>query len=334
MATVTEGEEYKLLKQKSPLMKAAGVFFWVWLALVTCPAVWFIVSHADDIREFAVVAAVGKTNQIVREQYTAFTDRALKEIKVEKYLSKINVPELDIRIPEVNVKIPEVKLDKQMEQVNKAAEKTKKVSSALSKLGVKQAGKVEDTTQALQKQVDKVNQQLQNAEKQIDKINQQIQGAGKQIDKVNQMIHTNIDQVKNTLDKEIQTGLKKEIDSLADSQIRKQMALSEKTYKDLNAEKYGFMTDAERRVTKTIYTELAKNKNGIFKNLIAGMEKYYKWVMVAVLLLVVIVTMIPPVLFKKIAKKLSATFTQCPHCGKIFISKANAANILKLIKWW
>lgn len=313
MATAIQGEEYKILKQKSPLMKAAGIFFWIWLVAVTCPAVYFIVSHANELREFAVVTTVGKTNQILTEQYSSFANRVLKEIKIEKYTSKI-------KIPEINVKIPEIKLDKPLKQVNKATAKTKKVTSALSKLGVKQAQKVEDTTDQLQKQVDKINQQIQTAEKQIDKISQQLQ--------------TNIDQVKTTLSKEVQDGLKKEINSLAETQIRKQLALSEKSYKNLENHKYGIISEKERSITKTIYTELAKNKNGIFKDLIAGMEKYHKWIMAAVLLLVVVITMLPPVLFKKLAKKLSTTFTQCPHCGKIFVSKANAINILKIIKWW
>ncbi|MBO4520975.1 MAG: hypothetical protein J5787_07185 [Alphaproteobacteria bacterium] len=290
MTTATQGEEYKVLKQKQPLMKAAGLFFWIWLALVTCPSVWFVLSHAGDIREFAVVTAVGRTNRILTEQYSAFTDRVLKEVKIEKYTSKI--------------KIPEVKLDKQLEQVNKAAEKTKKVTSALSKLGVKEAAKVENSTELLQKQVDKANQQIK----------------------------TNIEQIKNTLDKEVQAGLKKEIDSLAGTQIKKQLALSDASYNNLTEEKYGIVSQKEREITKTIYTELAKNKNGIFKDLIAGMEKYYKWIMAALVLLIIVITMIPPILFKKIAKKLSATFTQCPHCGKIFVSKENAFNILKMLK--
>ncbi|MBR1777225.1 MAG: hypothetical protein IJ752_01390 [Alphaproteobacteria bacterium] len=291
MATVTEGEEYKVLKQKSPLVKAANIFSLIWIVAVTCPALYFVISHADAIREFAVVAAVGKTNQILTEQYNDFTDRVLKEVKIEKYTSKIN--------------IPEIKLDK-IDKINEAAEQTKKVTSALSKLGIKQAAKVEDTTELLQKQVDKANQQIKTA----------------------------VDQVKKTLDKEIQSGLKKEIDSLAGTQIKKQLALSDASYKNLETGKYGFMTEAENQITKAIYTELAKNKNGIFKDLIAGMEKYYKWIMAGILLLVLMVTLIPPLLVKKIAKKLSATFTQCPHCGKIFVSKANAANILKIIKWW
>ena len=289
MATAIEGEEYKILKQKAPLMKAAGIFFWVWFITITCPATWYIYAHANEIREFAVVAAVGKTNRILNEQYSAFADRVLKEVKIDKYMSKI--------------KIPEIKLDK-LEQVNKTAEKTKKVTSTLSKLGVKQAATVENSTELLQKQVDKINTELK----------------------------TTLDQTKQSLNNEIQTGLKKEIDSLAQKQIKKQLALSENAYKNLETEKYGIVSQTERQITTAIYNELAKNKNGIFKDLIAGMEKYYTWILAGVLLLTVIVTMIPPILFKKIAKKLSATFSQCPHCGKIFISKANAFNILKMLK--
>ena len=289
MTTEKESEEYKILKQKQPLMKAAGLFFWIWIAAVTCPAVYLILSHATDIREFAVVSAVGKANGFLNEQYSAFADRVLKEVKIDKYTDKI--------------KIPEIKLDK-LEKVNEVAEKTKKASSLLSKLGVKKADKIEDTTELLQKQVDKANQQIRE----------------------------NIDKVKTTLNKEVGDGLKKEIDSLAATQIRKQLALSDASHKALEKGKYGIVSQEERQITKTIYTELAGNKNGVFKDLIAGMEKYYKWIMAAVLLLVIVITMIPPVLVKKIAKKLSGTFTECPYCGKVFISKANALNIFKLLK--
>ena len=64
MTTATQGEEYKILKQSSPLVKAANIFSLIWVLAVTCPAVYFTFSHADEIRQFAVVAAVGKTNQI------------------------------------------------------------------------------------------------------------------------------------------------------------------------------------------------------------------------------------------------------------------------------
>lgn len=289
MTTSTENENQKLLKQKSPLVKAASIFFWIWIAVVTCPCVYFVLSHADAIREFAVVAAVGKTNQILTEQYATFTSKVLNEVKIEKYTSKI--------------KVPEIKLDK-LEKANKVAEKTKKISSTLSKIGIKQADKIEDSTAKIQEQINSANRQIQ----------------------------TTIDQVKKTLNEEIQTGLKKEIGSLAETQIQKQLALTDQSYKNLETGKYGLTSAAKREVTEKIYAELSKNKNGVFKDVISAMEKYYKWIMGGLILLIIVVTMIPPVLFKKIAKKLSSTFTQCPYCGKIYVTKANAFNILKILK--
>lgn len=289
MTTSTENENQKLLKQKSPLVKAASIFFWIWIAVVTGPCVYFVLSHADAIREFAVVAAVGKTNQILTEQYATFTSKVLNEVKIEKYTSKI--------------KVPEIKLDK-LEKANKVAEKTKKISSTLSKIGIKQADKIEDSTAKIQEQINSANRQIQ----------------------------TTIDQVKKTLNEEIQTGLKKEIGSLAETQIQKQLALTDQSYKNLETGKYGLTSAAKREVTEKIYAELSKNKNGVFKDVISAMEKYYKWIMGSLILLIIVVTMIPPVLFKKIAKKLSSTFTQCPYCGKIYVTKANAFNILKILK--
>ena len=289
MTTVTEGDEYKLLKQTAPLIKAANIFFVIWFVAVTCPAVYFLVSHGDEIREFAVVSAVGKVNRILNEQYSGFSDRVLNEVKIDKYVSKIDVPE--------------IKLDK-LEHVDEIAGKAKKASSVLSKLGVKNAGKIEDATVSLQKQVDKVNRQLE----------------------------TTVDKVKKSLDTEVRKGLKKEIDSLAETQIRRQLALSEKSFLNLNKGAYGASSADGRRITKEIYTELASNKKGLFQDAIAGAEKYYKWIMAALLLTVFVVTLIPPFLVKKLAKKFSATFTQCPHCKKVFISKANAFSILKMLK--
>ena len=289
MVTVTEGEEYKVLKQTAPLVKAANIFFIVWVFAVTCPALYFTISRGDEFREFAVVSAVGETNRILNEQYAAFTARVLKEVKIDKYVSKINIPEIE--------------LDK-VDQINEVAEKTKKVSSVLSKMGVKKVSKIDDTTALLQKKVDKVNQRIKDS----------------------------VDQVKQTLNKGVQEGLKKEIDSLAETQIRKQLALSKTAFENLEAGRYGFASASGRQITKEIYAELAKNKSGFFQSMIAGIEKYGEWIMAGLLLTVLVVSLIPPLLVKKIAKKFSATFTQCPHCKKIFISKANAFNILKMLK--
>ena len=98
--------------------------------------------------------------------------------------------------------------------------------------------------------------------------------------------------------------------------------------------KYGLMSEADRKATKTIYTELAGNKNGVFKELFDGIEKYYRFAFYAAVALILIVTLIPPFIVMKLAKKFSAAFTQCPYCNKVFMTKKNKLNLLKLFKFW
>lgn len=286
--TVNAGDEYKIIHQKSTAMKIAKIFFLVWTLLVVIPAVYFTFAHSAAIKEYAVVKAVYEADSILTEQYSGLADKVFSKINIDKYTAKITVPE--------------IKLD----SVSGAAAKTNAVASKLSKLGVKEAAKVEDTSAAVQKQADKINKQLQ----------------------------TSIDQIKTSLNKDIKAGLKKDLDELGGEQIRKQLALSDKAYKEMVSGKYGLMTEQERNTTARIYKELAQNKKGVFKDVISTIEHYYKWIAAALILLVLVLTLIPPAVVYKIAKKLSTTFTECPYCGKVFISKQNKLNILKLLKFW
>ncbi len=288
MTTTTSGEEYKLLHQTSPLIKAARIFSLLWILLIVVPAVYFAASRADSIKEFIAVKTIARTNGILTEQYAAFSDKVLAGIDIKKYTAKI--------------KVPEIKLDK----AEQAAEKTKQAASKLSKLGIKEAAKIGDTSAALQKQIDSVNKQLTKT----------------------------TEQVKTSLNTEIQAGLKKEVSSLAQTQIKKQLALSGASYKNMINGKYGLMSEADRKATKTIYTELAGNKNGVFKDLFDGIEKYYRFAFYAAVALILIVTLIPPFIVMKLAKKFSAAFTQCPYCNKVFMTKKNKLNLLKLFKFW
>lgn len=68
--------------------------------------------------------------------------------------------------------MPEIKLDK----VEQAAGKTKQAAAKLSKLGIKEAVKIGDSSAALQKQIDNVNKQLTTATEQIKtSLNSEIQ---------------------------------------------------------------------------------------------------------------------------------------------------------------
>lgn len=286
--TVNTGDEYKIMHQKSTVMKIAKIFFLAWTLLVVIPAVYFVSAHSSSFKEYAVVKAVYEADKILTEQYSGLADKVFSKINIDKYTARITVPE--------------IKLD----SVSEAASKTNAVASKLSRLGVKEAAKVGDTSAALQKQADKINKQLQ----------------------------ASIDQVKASLNKDIKAGLKKDLDDLGGEQIRKQLALSNKAYQEMTSGKYGLISAQERNATAQIYKELAQNKKGVFKDVISAVETYYKWIAAALILLVLVLTLIPPVAVYKIAKKLSTTFTECPYCGKVFITKKNKLSILKLIKFW
>ncbi len=292
MATTTTGEEYKLLHSTPKLVKMAKLFSLIWILAVTVPALYFVSKNAQSLKEYAVVRAVGEANGVLSEQYDAFSGKVLKSVDVSKYTAKI--------------KVPEIKLDKQAAQIEKTTKKTKDIASKLAKLGVKEAAKVENSADVLQKQVEKVNKQLKTA----------------------------TDDLKTALNKSVQDGLKKEIASLAETQIQKQLALSDSAYKKLSVGKYGLTSESGRAATATIYKELAKNKKGVFSDVVKTVDKNFRYGYWTVLALVLIVSLIPPFIVTKLAKKFSAFYTQCPYCQKVFVSKKNAFNILKVLKFW
>ena len=288
MTTDTNENDSKPLKQATPLIKYARLFTVAWVIAVLLPATVFTVMRSESLKQYAVVKAIAAADNLLAEQYQSFAGKALTRIDVEKYTNKIAVPE--------------IKLD----AVAQASEKTQKTVKALSKLGLKEADKVNETVAKLQQQVDKANKRLIES----------------------------TDKIKSSLNKEVRAGLKKEIDSLMQTQIKKQLALSETSYKNLKSNAFGLTNAAERKTTAVIYGELAKNKDGIFFNAVKSVERYALAIKLAFGLVIFVVLMIPPFFVSKLAKKLSATFTQCPYCKKVFISKSNAVNILKIIKFW
>ena len=154
MATATTGDEYKLLHQTSFLIKAARIFSLIWILAVIVPALYGIATYGENIKEFAVVKTVGAANNVLADQYDAFTDKVLKSVDVDKYTAKL--------------KIPEVKLDtSKLEKLTKTTDKAKKLSSTLSKFGVKEADnvnkKITEATDTLQTQVKKINKQLKSS---------------------------------------------------------------------------------------------------------------------------------------------------------------------------
>ena len=238
----------------------------------------------------------------------------LKEFAVVKGVSVLNgmlqnqytnltsdvIQKVDIQKYTSQIKVPEIKL----EQVTETTEKVAKASNALAKLGVKNADKVENSTKALQEQLNQANAKLQ----------------------------ASITQIQKTLETDIQAALTKELSGLADTQVQKQLGISSSAYTRLVQGNFGFKTQPEREATTSIYQELAQAKKGILTQALSYLDCYFNWVKWAVTILAFIVLLVPIVLVWWIAKKLSATFTQCPYCGKVFLSKAAKFNLLKLFK--
>jgi len=196
------------------------------------------------------------------------------------------------------IEVPEIKLDKVVEKTNQVNQ----VSNQLAKLGVKQAEKVADSTALLQQQVEKINTEIQ----------------------------TNVNKVKTTLETDIQSALKSEISGFADTQVQKQLNISDSAYNLLSKNQFGLLNEAQRKNTTTIYKQLAQTKLSFIRSIIAGVDQYFRWIVLGFAGLLLIVLLIPPFIVWWIAKKFSKTFTECPYCHKIFLTKASKFGLLKL----
>lgn len=212
-------------------------------------------------------------------------------------LKSINISKYTLKID-----IPEIKLDKLSDKTEKVA----KGASVLSKFGVKGADKVADTSATLQKQVDKINTEIKEKTQAVSKA----------------------------LEQDLNNALKKELQSFGEKQMQKQLQLSDVNYKNLLADRYGIMTEGERKISSSIYTELSKNKSSTVKSIISYINKYYTWISYAILALIVLIGFVPVVIMFKIAKMFVDNFTTCPYCKKIFLSKKAKLGILSKFKFW
>ncbi len=285
---VKSGEEYELKKQKSKAKKIAWIFSILWVIFAVFPITTYFYRNSIAIKNFVVVSGVYEANKVLMEQYNDLSNSLSKKINISKYTSKIAVAE--------------IKLDK----VSNKTEKVAKTANLLSKIGVKGADKVADTSEALQKQVDKVNKEIKEKTSEVSK----------------------------NLERDLDKTLKDELKSFGQNQMQKQLNLSDTNYKNLTAGNYGIMTEEARKISASIYAELSKTKIGIVRNLMKQINTYYNWISLFVILLIIAIGLVPVFVALKIAKFLSTTFTTCPYCGKMFISKKAKLKLLTLIKFW
>ncbi|MDR1477175.1 MAG: hypothetical protein LBI17_03550, partial [Rickettsiales bacterium] len=178
-----------------------------------------------------------------------------------RHVSAAVMSKIDVNKHVARISVPEIKLDK----IAGTTEKANKAAGILSAVGVKGADKVADTAATLQKEVDKVNSQLREA----------------------------TDKVTKTLASDFNKAIKDELDQLAKSQMQKQLRLSEANYKNLAAERYGIFTADGRKISKSIYAELAKNDVSAVKTVFGLIETYFFWLALGVTVLVFLVSLVP-----------------------------------------
>lgn len=256
---------------------------------------------------FALFPAVNyfyKNSNAIRNFVVVSGVYEANKVLMDQYNDLSNNLSKNINISKYTAKIsvPEIKLDK----VSEKTEKVSKTAGFLAKVGVKGADKVADKSDALQKQVDKVNKE----------IKEKTEGVAK------------------TLERDLDKALKDELKSFGQNQMQKQLNLSDANYKNLVSGNYGIMTDGARKISASIYGELSKTKIGVVRNLMKQINTYYNWISYGVIALMIVIGLIPVIVALKIAKMISGTFTTCPYCGKIFLSKKAKFKILSLIKFW
>ncbi len=194
------------------------------------------------------------------------------------------------------IEVPEIKLDK----LNAVSDKTQKAAGALAKLGIKEAAGVEKTTAELQNKINDVNNKLKASAK----------------------------KVRTTLQTDITAALQKELSGFADTQIQKQLGINASAYQIIDAHHFGLT----QQNTRTAYQALSQAKVGFLSDTLTWVNTYFKWILWGVMALIALIGLVPVFIVWTIAKKLSANFTECPYCGKVFLSKKSKLNLLKLFR--
>ncbi len=256
---------------------------------------------------FAIFPAVNyfyKNSSAIRNFVVVSGVYEANKVLMDQYNDLSNNLSKNINISKYTAKIsvPEIKLDK----VSEKTEKVSKTAGFLSKVGVKGANKVADKSDAIQKQVDKVNKEIKEKTSEVAK----------------------------TLERDLDKALKDELKSFGQNQMQKQLNLTDANYKNLVNGNYGIMTDGARKISASIYAEISKTKIGVVRNLMKQINTYYDWISYGVIALMILVGLVPVVIALKIAKMISGTFTTCPYCGKVFLSKKAKFKLLSFIKFW
>lgn len=213
----------------------------------------------------------------------------------DSLLSGINLKGLSDKI-----KIPELKTD----SLEKSLQQIEAASALLKKTKLVKTDQLDNTVKEIEGKINQLNAQMKQT----------------------------VEEVQKTVQKQLQADLKKQISSFAGTQVQKQLGLSDTAYTVLRKESFGLFSAEGRKASSSVYAELVKNKDGFLSGSLKIVDRYFVWVICVIAVLALVILLIPVFLVFWVAKKLSATFAECPYCGKVFLSKQGKLSILKVLK--
>lgn len=299
------GEEYKILKANSKIKKIATIIALIWAIVVIVPVSYVVFLHGKSLKNFVVVYSMDKMNSALTQQYETLINATLQKIQLDKKIDSIVG----------KIKIPEIKIDKitdKTSKVSKATKKLGKISGIAGQFGVKSSG---------------FNKQISN----VSDINAKIE---KSVKSANAEIVKSKDKLTQQLKKDIEPMIKSEIRKIADREMQKVLKLSNRNYANFVSGRYGILTPLKRSYTNAIYIDFLKNKTQGLKFILPLVEKYFSYIRLAFVAIAIVITLIPILLMFGYVKKVTSVFSKCPYCGKIYFSKANAFNLIKLLQFW
>jgi len=299
------GEEYKILKANNRIKKIATVIALVWSIVVIAPISYVVFLHGRSLKNFVVVYSMDKMNSALTQQYETLINTTLQKINLDKKIDSVVS----------KIKIPEIKIDKITDKTSKVTKTTKKlgkISGIAGQFGVKSAG---------------IDKQISN----ISDINAKIE---KSVKSANAEIVKSKNKLTQQLKKDIEPMIKAEIRKIADKEMQKVLKLNNKNYANFISGRYGILTPLKRSYTNAIYTDFLKNKTQGLKFILPLVEKYFSYIRLAFVAIAIVIALIPILLMFGYVKKITSVFSKCPYCGKIYFSKANAFNLIKLLQFW
>ncbi|MDR1697240.1 MAG: hypothetical protein LBR41_03425 [Rickettsiales bacterium] len=280
----------------------ASVIAVVWISFVAWAPLYVKNHYSDPIKKSIVVSMFFDMQNYIQEQY----EKVLKSVAGSIDLSKPIAAAVDkVKLAQGAV----AKVDNVSDKAKETTDRASRLSGIAGRLGVNTGG------------VDKV----------IDSAN----AAVAKVDDTTAMVNSQLDKIKNDLERVANT----EIDKAMDEQIKKFLDKNTGIGTTLLTD-YGIDTVRPWRpdtwpVTTKIYNDLQKSNLSVLQTLTGLVNKYFDYAAWGLVIAAWLAGLYILSMVMKWYKTATAPFIVCPRCGYTFADKKRVAlSILKIFQPW